>query len=97
MGVLLDSELADSTTLEDGMVIRVTWQDGSILETYPAQLSGVRSIEAWSLGSEQNPGGSYYDLCGFYLKVLDDLWQRDPALNEDITMAGWTCPTPPAV
>lgn len=78
MGVLLDSELADSTTLEDGMVIRVTWQDGSILETYPAQLSGVRSIEAWSLGSEQNPGGSYYDLCGFYLKVLDDLWQRTP-------------------
>lgn len=86
--VLLDGELADSTTLEDGMVIRVTWQDGSILETYPAQLSGVRSIEAWSLGSEQNPGGSYYDLCGFYLKVLDDLWQKDPALNENIIMAG---------
>lgn len=88
MGVLLDGELADSTALEDGMVIRVTWQDGGILETYPAQLSGVRSIEAWSLGSEQNPGGGYYDLCGLYLQVLNDLWEEDPALNENITIAG---------
>lgn len=82
MGVLLDGELADSTALEDGMVIRVTWQDSGILETYPAQLSGVRSIEAWSLGSEQNPGGGYYDLCGLYLQVLNDLWEEDSALNE---------------
>lgn len=85
--VWMDGELADAAVLEDGMAIRVTWDD-SILETYPAQLSGVRSIEAWSLGTAQDPGGGFYDLCGFYLKVLDDLWQRDPGMNEGVAVAG---------
>lgn len=79
--IYLDGEKADASALEDGMKISVTW-DGSIMETYPAQLSGVTRIEAWSLGSEQNPCGVFYDLCGFYLQVLNDLWEEDPALNE---------------
>lgn len=87
MAIWMDGELADAAVLEDGMAIRVTWY-GNILETYPAQLSGVLSIEAWPLGSAQNPGGGFYDLCGLYLKVLDDLWRKDPALNENITLAG---------
>lgn len=80
--ITLDGAAADCTALEDGMPIRVTW-DGSIMETFPASFSGVTAIEAWSLGSAENPGGGFYDLCGLYLQVLDDLWEKDPALNTD--------------
>ena len=78
--VWLDGEKADSSVLEDGMPIHISYR-GPILETYPAQISEVLTIEAYSLGSEQNPGGGYYDLCGFYLQVLDDLWEKDSGLN----------------
>lgn len=80
--ITLDGASADCTALEDGMPIRVTW-DGSIMETFPAGFSGVTAIEAWSLGSAENPGGGFYDLCGLYLQVLDDLWEKDPALNTE--------------
>ena len=41
-------------------------------------------MRVYSLGSEKNPGGSYYDLCGLYLQVLEDLWNKDAGLNEEI-------------
>lgn len=78
--VWLDGEKADSSVLEDGMPIHISYR-GPILETYPAQISEVLTIEAYSLGSEQNPVGGYYDLCGLYLQVLDDLWEKDSGLN----------------
>lgn len=81
--ITLDGAAADYTALEDGMPIRVTW-DGSIMETFPAGFSGVTAIEGWSLGSAENPGGGFYDLCGLYLQVLDDLWEKDPALNTEV-------------
>lgn len=55
-----------------------------MLETYPAQLGGLSRIRAYSLGTEQNPGGTYYDLCGLYLQVLNDLWDADAGLNSKI-------------
>ena len=55
--------------------------DGS----FPASLTEVLTVEAHSLGTQKNPGGGYYDLCGFYLRVLDDLWQEDAALNTGIS------------
>lgn len=82
--VWLDGKKADSSALEDGMPIHISYRqdfDGS----FPAPLAEVLTVEAYSLGSEKNPGGGYYDLCGFYLKVLDDLWQEDAALNTDIS------------
>ena len=85
--VWLNGEKADSSALEDGMPITVYFR-GPILETYPAQLGELLCIEAFSRGSQENPGGSFYDLCGLYLKVLDDLWKKDPALNENISVAG---------
>lgn len=85
--IFLDGEQADASALEDGMAVEISW-NGMVMETYPAQLGTVYSLSAWSLGTERNPGGGCYDLCGLYLKVLDDLWQKDPALNENITMAG---------
>ena len=55
--------------------------DGTILESYPAQFGEVYSLSGYGSGTEQNPGGSYYDLCGLYLQVLDELWNRDPGLK----------------
>lgn len=82
--VYLDGELADASALEDGMAVEVAF-NGSVAESFPAQLGEVYSVSAWSRGQAQNPMGTAYDLCGLYLQVLDDLWQRDPALNENIS------------
>jgi len=85
--IWLDGEKADASALEDGMAIEITW-DGTVLTTYPAQMGKIYTIEAWSLGSEKNPGGGYYDLCGLYLQVLDDLWEKDAGLNSGAIFAG---------
>nr|WP_325297954.1 hypothetical protein [uncultured Dysosmobacter sp.] len=76
------TEEAGAGVLEDGMVVDVACS-GTVLETFPAQLGAVSSITAWPQGTEKNPGGAYYDLCGLYLQVLEDLWAVDPGLNSD--------------
>ena len=85
--VYLDGELADASALEDGMTVDVAF-NGSVAESFPAQLGEVYRVSGWSIGQEKNPGGTCYDLCGLYLQVLDDLWQKDSGLNEAITLAG---------
>lgn len=82
--VTLDGELADASALEDGMAVDVAF-NGFVAESFPAQLGEVYSVSAWSRGRGRNPIGTTYDLCGLYLQVLDDLWQKDPALNEDVS------------
>ena len=73
--VIVDGGSASASDLKDGMEVTVSF-NGTVQETFPAVLDGVTSLEA------QTPaGGTYYDLCGFYLKVLDDLWNVDEALN----------------
>jgi len=94
--VTLDGEPADASVLEDGMPIEISY-DGNVLETFPAQLGEVYSITAWSRGQRENPGGTEYDLCGLYLQVLDDLWNKDPGLNDGITVAGLDLSTAPGV
>jgi hypothetical protein len=85
--VTLDGEAADASVLEDGMTVDVAF-NGMVMETFPAQLGEVYSVSAWPIGTEKNPGGTCYDLCGLYLQVLDDLWEKDKGLNEGIAMAG---------
>lgn len=85
--VTLDGEAADAAALEDGMVVEVS-HNGVTLETYPAQFGQVYQIAGYSIGTEKNPSGTCYDLCGLYLQVLDDLWEKDPGLNDGIAMAG---------
>lgn len=82
--VLLDGETADAAALEDGMMAEIVYS-GWVQTTYPGTFSDVYEVRVYSLGSEKNPGGSYYDLCGLYLKVLEDLWDKDTGLNEDIS------------
>ncbi len=85
--VYLDGELADASVLEDGMTVDVAF-NGTAMESFPARLGEVYSVTAWSVGRSKNPGGSCYDLCGLYLQVLDDLWEKDKGLNEGIAIAG---------
>ena len=81
--VFLDGKKADVSALEDGMMAEIV-HSGWIQTTYPGQFSDVYEVRVYSLGSEKNPGGSYYDVCGLYLQVLEDLWNADPGLNSEI-------------
>ncbi len=54
---------------------------GEIQESYPAGLGQIQARSAWSPGTKQSPGGSFYDLSGLYLQVLEDLWAVDSGLN----------------
>lgn len=87
IAVTLDGAPASAADLRDGMPVEVAF-NGSVLESFPAQLGQVYSIAGYSIGARQNPGGTTYDLCGLYLQALDDLWNRESALNENITLAG---------
>lgn len=87
IAVTLDGEAADASVLEDGMPVNISF-NGQVMETFPAQLGEVYQVAGWSIGTLKNPGGNCYDLCGLYLQVLDDLWKKDPALNENIALAG---------
>ena len=82
--IFLDGSPADLSALEDGMPIRVVFTDG-VEETWPARPQGVTEVLAFSHGTVENPGGGYYDLCGLYLQVLEDLWEKDAGLNDGIT------------
>ena len=79
--VTVDGKAASAGDLADGMMVTLA-TNGMVLETYPARFGDVYLLEA-----ETPIGGSYTDLCGFYLKVLDDLWQVDSGLNSGITQA----------
>lgn len=82
--VFLDGAPAEAFVLEDGMTAEISFS-GMALETYPSQLAGVSAISVYSRGTEKNPGGGFYDLCGLYLQVLNDLWEKDSGLNEGIS------------
>lgn len=82
--VYLDGEPAEASVLEDGMAVDVAF-NGFVAESFPAQFGEAYSVSAWSRGRGRNPMGTEYDLCGLYLQVLDDLWRKDPGLNEDIS------------
>lgn len=92
--VYLDGEAAEAADLEDGMTVEISF-NGAVAETFPAQFGEVYQIAGFSIGTEENPGGTCYDLCGLYLQVLDDLWKKDPGLNENISLAGLDLSTAP--
>lgn len=82
--VTLDGEAAEPSVLEDGMAVDMAF-NGHVLESFPAQLGEVYSVSAWSRGRGRNGGGTMFDLCGLYLQVLDDLWEKDKGLNENVS------------
>ncbi len=70
----LDGSSVSAAELESGMTAEV-WYTGGVQETYPAKFSQVVAI---SLSREDD---ARYDLCGLYLQVLEDLWNKDTGLN----------------
>ena len=87
VSVYLDGEPAQPSDLKDGMNVEISF-NGAVLESFPAQLGEAYEVHAYSIGTPQCPGGSLYDLCGLYLQVLDDLWEKDPGLNSGIDLVG---------
>lgn len=78
--VFIDGTLSNASVLEDGMLAEIRYT-GGIMETWPGQIGNVESVSVYSKGTQQNPLGQYYDLCGLYLQVLNDLWDVDSGLN----------------
>lgn len=78
--VYLDGAIADPSALEDGMAVELAF-NGSVLDSCPGKLGEVYSLTVHRLGTAESPGGGFYDLCGLYLQVLEDLWDRDAGLN----------------
>ena len=75
MTLYLDGSSMDASGIESGMSAEV-WYTGGVQETYPAQFSQVVAV---SFTRETDDG--VYDLCGLYLQVLEDLWNKDTGLN----------------
>ena len=71
----LDGGSVSASEIESGMSAEV-WYTGGVQETYPAQFSQVVAV---SFTRETDSG--VYDLCGLYLQVLEDLWNKDEGLN----------------
>ena len=69
----------DDTNLAAGALVEVTY-DGTVLESWPAQFSGVTAVNA--------ARGGFDDRCALYLQVLEDLWEVDSGLNGDVTYIG---------
>lgn len=78
--VSLNGEPINPAQLQDGMLLTVVYS-GNLLESYPAQLEGVVSLQAVTAG--QN------DCCGLALQVFEDLWNEDSGLNGDIQYLGF--------
>lgn len=70
----LDGSSVSAAELESGMTAEV-WYTGGVQETYPAKFAQVVAV---SLSREDD---ARYDLCGLYLQVLEDLWNKDTGLN----------------
>ena len=56
------------------MMINV-YYDGTVLETYPSRVANVSSIYV----TEED-----YDMAGFYMDLIQDIYEDDEALNADI-------------
>lgn len=79
--VMLDGEPSDVSVLQDGMAVDLSCE--RIQELYPAIPAGDVTLNVYSRGSKNDPGGTYFDLCGLYLGVMEDMWNEDTALNEN--------------
>ena len=87
--ILIDGKNSELESLEDGMPIDVYYKgdfnNAPRKNGVPVDITPFcKSVNCHSLGTKENLGGTYYDLSGLYLKVLEDLWEVDSGLNGDI-------------
>ena len=81
--LLLDGKEAKPSALQDGMSVEVIYQ-GDEQDAFPRRLEDPGEIRAYSPGTKGYPAESYQDLCGLYLQVLEDLWEKDSGLNSGV-------------
>lgn len=72
----IDGQTADESALKPGQIVKIGFS-GSIMESFPAQLSKPVYIKINEQGD---------DLVGFYQKIINDLWDVDSGLNSDISV-----------
>ena len=70
---------AEEFAPKNGALVEVAYS-GDVLETFPAQLANVTSLDVRAAGFD--------DRCVLYGKVLEDLWTVDAGLNSDLTELG---------
>lgn len=63
-----------SDALNEGMLVDILY-DGVVMESYPMQIGNMKSIRV----REESD-----DLAGFYMTVINDLYETDPGLNDGI-------------
>ena len=87
--VLINGNKAETKDLEDGMPLDIYYEGD--FDNIDKPMGAVFDITSWcksinghTIGTRRNPGGSFYDLSGLYLKVLEDLWEVDAGLNGGI-------------
>lgn len=87
--IMVDGKKAELKDLEDGMPLDIYYEGNfdNVPQKHDQPIditSFCKTINGHSIGTERNPGGTYYDLSGLYLNVLEDLWETDAGLNHDI-------------
>ena len=65
--------------IENGMDVTITYS-GVLIDSYPTQFSDIEEIVVHSDVMDNR--------ASFYLKVLNDLWETDMGLNDNITEMG---------
>lgn len=63
-----------SDALKEGMLVDILY-DGIVMDSYPMQIGNMKSIRVREEGN---------DLAGFYMTVINDLYETDPGLNDGI-------------
>ena len=74
--VTANGKPVEAAALENGMLLSFS-PDLTVLESWPGQIIGASA----EITEDKDDRGN---LAGLYLTVLEDLWNNDPALNEDI-------------
>ncbi len=87
--ILVNGNKAELKDLEDGMPLDIYYEGNfdNVPQKYGEPIditSFCKSVNGHTIGTQRNSGGSLYDLCGLYLKVLEDLWEVDAGLNGGI-------------
>lgn len=79
--IYIDDKESSKDKLEQGMTVKLDYS-GPILESYPAQMSADYVFASSLIPSTVN------DKVGFYVKVIEDIWKEDTALQADTKYLG---------
>ena len=84
--------ISDSTpeSTGEGRVVSVS-ENGELLlalDSGAGSWAPGMKVILFSNGTLEEEPNSFDDLCALYLQVLEDLWETDPGLNENLTYLG---------